>query len=396
MNGAGASLLTLMLVSLLVVLPLPASAVGGPCANEVNAAEPFSMVTWGDTQNYVNHVRYDLDNDPNDGITHYEHLLATTQWVLDDPQGHGFVLGLIPGDLVQTPFGCATSSCQGFVPPTDPNNRGNQEADRVDAAFQLLYGSLPLVYTSGNHDSDVDGDKTFAGYLNRYGDPFWQARALATPGWTFVGSDLGEPSAHPQEGAGLNHFHLVDIGAGRTIAVLALSLDPPQAAIDWANSMLDLYPDMPTVVLAHILITPANLRAGIVYPPGLGSNEWAAQLIDTHPQVFLAVSGHVTGGPPEHIGKSFLLKTNPSPDRSHLEMTHNMQGRAEGGSGLLGIIKVTPRLKLCEVTSYSPSLDVLDPLDPPPVRSFECDLSRFGPAWGGPCPISVFPYSSAD
>ena len=368
------------------------------CAQDSQGTDLFSIVTWGDPQNYVNQFRWTEDVDPVDGITRYQHLLYTTQWVLDDPQGFNFRLGIAPGDIVQTPFGCTTTSCVALVSPTDPDNPANQEADRLDAAFNVLYGVLPVIFSSGNHDADGPVGKTFGGYLNRWGEPFWETRAAQTPAWMFIASDLGEPSTHPQEGAGLNHFHLISIGKGRTIGVLSLSLDPPQVAVDWANSVLDDYSDTPTVVVSHSLIAPNGARTGGVpgYPPGLGGVQWAVQLVDTHPQIFLVVTGHSTGGEPDHPGKAYFLQTNSSPDRTHLELLHNMQGRAEGGSGFLGIITITPSLKLCEVLSYSPSLGVSDPIDPPALRSFACDLSRFGAAWGASCPIGIFPYEHTD
>ncbi len=64
---------------------------------------------------------------------------------------------------MQTPFACATASCLSPADPFDPTSRSHEEADRFDAAFELLRGHLPVVYSAGNHDLDDPPSKAFSG-----------------------------------------------------------------------------------------------------------------------------------------------------------------------------------------------------------------------------------------
>ena len=108
------------------------------------------------------------------------------------------------------------------------------------AHWTKLDGVVPYALAVGNHDLGRNGmtftrDTLFNDYfpLERYKD-------LPTFGGVFD----GEPEQLT------NSYHLFSAG-GRDFLVLALEFGPRHAVVDWANKILDKYPDRWAILITH-------------------------------------------------------------------------------------------------------------------------------------------------
>src|SRR5262249_40110472 len=102
------------------------------------------------------------------------------------------------------------------------------------------------------------------------------------------------------DASGMNEWHTFT-AEGRTFLVLALSWDPSDAVLAWANQVLADHPTLPAIVTTHDILAIAS-DAVTAVEGSAGLRLWA-RLIKDNNQIFLTINGH-------NHGAAHLRKTN--------------------------------------------------------------------------------------
>ena len=241
--------MTLRLVTLAVVLGWAGAA----------SAEDFTIVVVPDTQTYA----ADPALTPVLGRM-VDHILANK-----DAQNIDLVLHV--GDLVDAgsqDLATATTATQW--------QRFNSEWKRLD-------GQVAYAIVRGNHDNTAEfaqhyGEAHF-GQLDGGGQPLFP-HYLAT---------------HQGEGGDASAW-VANLG-GNDALVLGISCSPTNAEIAWAQGLLDTHPDLPAIVLSHIVtarfgLHPFSRTSHPACAGGPNLSIWNTLVAPNAPQVFMTASGH--------------------------------------------------------------------------------------------------------
>lgn len=213
-----------------------------------------------------------------------------------------------------------------------------QQWDTADRAMSTLEDAyLPYSVLAGNHDVG----NSYAEY-QQY---FPESRAAKQS--NYGGSD---PS-------GLHSYHIVNHGE-QQVLVLSLSWGADQAAIDWAQNVLDAHPTTPTILASHQLINVASDGTTPV-PTDFGETMWNS-LIRKNDQVFLTLNGH-------HHGATKWERTNDYGHPVH-QILIDHQMAYMGGNGILSMLDLDFTNNEISLTTLSPWVAVkpentLQPLD---------------------------------
>ena len=219
------------------------------------------------------------------------------------------------------------------------------------AALARLDGVVPYALAPGNHDySDFYPVRTTR--INTYFPP---SKFQSWP--TFGGvKDAGRIE---------NSYHLFSAG-GSDWLILALEFGPRNAAVAWANSILEQHPDRRAIVLTHAYLYDDNTRydwaakgAGQNWNPHSYGVEWDSdgtndgeelwqKLVRQHVNVVWTLNGHVSN---DGLGR--LVSTNDA-GRLVVQTCVNYQIRALGGEGYLRLMEFRPDGKTVQIKTYSP------------------------------------------
>ena len=284
----------------------------------------FTMVLLPDTQTYAE--------------KHPEIFEAQTEWIAEHADEFAFVLQ--QGDLTQ--------------------NNNDAEWQVVEKALAKLDGKIPYTFVPGNHDmGSVPGkfaDVRNTTLMNQY-LPLSRYQSLPTFGGAFEKDKVD------------NTYHVFKAG-GQEWLVLSLEFGPRNEVLDWANQVVEKYPDHKIIVNTHAYLYSDSTRHdgedwwrpqgyGIgkdtgPKAPNDGEQIWE-KLVKKHPNMMFVFSGHVL-----HDGEGTLISEGESGNRVY-QMLANYQegvkGSEKGGSGYLRLITVNPKAKTVEVKTYSPYLD---------------------------------------
>lgn len=325
--------------------------------------ESFTIIALPDTQ------YYSLSDE---AISFFE---AQTNWIVDNLETQRIAFVSHEGDLVEN----------GYL---------RDQWARVDQAMDTLDGLVPYSAPPGNHDYDEAVNVRSVGAA-KYLDYFGPERYV---GYSWYGG------AAPN---GLSHYQLFEAG-GYVFLHLGLEWAAPGPASDastplgWANSILQRYPDTPTIITTHAYLW--NL-------PGLEGHEpvtdaWDSstglvlfeQLVKPNAQVFMVLCGHYSEGTPPHEGEWHQVSTNDA-GLAVYELLANYQDYPNGGNGWLRLIEFLPGggadgLDRISVKTYSP---VLDAYRTEKYSEFFFDLEfdeRFGvEAWESAAYTMLDPYA---
>ena len=315
--------LFLILVSFATALPL--------FAEELTAAVtdpqplPFVEGSWTfvllpDTQNYS---------------TSYPNILnKQITWILDNKKSRNIAFVANEGDIT---------------------NRNN-EAEWTNArnGFSLMDGVVPYAIVPGNHDNGPNGSaSTRDSMLGTY-FPVEQIKKQPTFGGFF---ERTKPD---------NSYHLFSAG-GRDWLVIALEWAPRDRVVQWANAVLDKYPNRSAMIITHAYLYSDDTRYDHTaakqswnphhYPtaklPGSvndGEELWQ-KLVYNHKNVAFVFCGHVLND-----GTGLLTSKGANGNDVH-QILANYQMRKEGGEGYLRLVEFLPDGKSLQIKSYSPHLD---------------------------------------
>ena len=287
------------------MITVPATAQTAP------STEPASRFTVGvlpDTQFYS---RYGTAETGDLFQARYgsEPFLAQTRWLAahDESLNMPFVTHL--GDVVDQP------GIDGEWAVAD-------EAMAVLEEDGLSYSILP-----GNHDKAV----TEAGTQFSRHFPASRAAGNETFGERY-GAENNESEYHVFEAEGQEYL------------VLALAWRADDAALAWAQSVIDAHPDLPVILTSHEILD-IDGDGDVFLSTGYGQGLWDS-FISKNDQIFLTMGGH------HHGAGHTVMKNDAGNDVVHVLQDYQMA--YQGGNGLLGLLEFDLTNNTLGMTALSP------------------------------------------
>lgn len=317
-------------------------------------AQAFTLAVIPDAQNYTSY-RYQTTSSPPFFMDQAGIFYRQTEYVAANAASAGgdIAFAIFLGDFV--------------------NDYASQpsEWERAEVAVSKLDGVLPFGLIPGNHDYDrtwqdpkdkkgrIDGGETFGRYFGpksvHFADKPWY-------GGSFNG--------------GLDSWSTFEAG-GATFLFLGLELEPSDAAIAWAQGVLDGHRGTPTILATHEFLSSADeprepgraMRLKASYRAGLGNNSadqlWK-KLIAKNPAIFLVLCGHHYNGASQ--GEGMRVDTDEAGFPVY-QLLSDYQGRTElqkgrgvprfpghGGDGWMRLMDFDLGKREIRVRTYSTEL----------------------------------------
>lgn len=306
------------------LLGLPAAA---PTLARAGSS-PFSIVVLPDTQMYTAY------NSPRNRPGIFE---SQTRWIVEQRDNENIVFVSHVGDVVNN--GSAHSI----------------EWERADSAMGRLHGRVPYAVVPGNHDLNRVGSRSsgVSAFVKRYGRGRYSGMS-----W-YGGSSSNQ----------VNHFQRFQAGSW-TFLHLALDLEAPNSALEWAQQVINANRGLPTIVSTHSYQNDSSGRPSYSQFRGNAGETIWQKFIKPNPQIFVVVNGHFHKRDGERHQVSYNSRGLPV-----FEMQSNYQHYPDGGQGYLRIIRVDPSASSISVRSYSPWLNRFV-TDGDSRFSFKADLNR--------------------
>ncbi|VCU68523.1 hypothetical protein PIGHUM_00577 [Pigmentiphaga humi] len=324
-------------------------------------AETFTIAVIPDTQNYSD-------------ITLAQPRGAQTfamqmQYLVDQREEKRLVFATFVGDIVQHGDGRFRTKADGQFVHWD----SRAEWDHANRAVAILSRSpIPFGMSPGNHDYDNYS------WWNGPGGP-GPARPLSGGrAWDFY---FGPQSRHfagkPWYGGsfnqGLNSYQRFT-GGERRFLHLSLEMQPPPAALAWAQAVIDDHPGLPVIVTTHEWLSPGKTERSNGYPSYFaGSNHlppdqvWE-RFVRRNPAIFLILSGHNWTPTVNGVSQGQNLRVDRN-DAGYpvYQVLQDYQGNtigpdgkagsANGGAGWLRFIEFDTDRRKLRFYTYSPLLE---------------------------------------
>lgn len=277
-------------------------------AQDADLGSRFTLGVLPDTQFYS---RYSTPDTGNLYQQRYgsEPFATQTQWLVDNQEELNIPFTTHLGDVVD----------QSSV---------IQEWEVADRSMQVLEeGGMNYSILPGNHDITREGAPT------RFSEYFSADRAA---GNNTFGERYGEANNESE-------FHLFE-AEGQQYLVLALAWRADNAALAWAQSVIDAHPELPVILTSHE-ISNIDANGDIFLSTSYGQNLWDT-FISKNDQIFLTISGH-------HHGAGYRIDNN---DAGHevVNVLQDNQMAYQGGNGILGLIQFDLSGNSLDMTALSP------------------------------------------
>ena len=308
----------------------------------------FTMAVIPDIQNYT---CYKCQKEYNSKlpISFREILDRQMDFVVDNSKakGGGIEFAVFLGDFVSK------------------RNEHPEEWFYADNAISKLDSIMPFSVVIGNHDYDQ--------WVREKRGEIWQVK-----GTKFYNKYFGPNSKHfagkkwygGASENGLNSYMFFE-AAGHKFLILGLEFEPSDQAIEWAQSVIDSYPDLPCIVPVYGFLSAIKIKDS-------GNNHfvWIKQhyenegntggsvynkLIRPNKSIFLVLCGHTFEGP---VGEGMRVDINDAGYKVY-SILSNYQGRAdickvydidpaeECGDGFLRLMTFDFNRKICHIQTYS-------------------------------------------
>ena len=378
----------------------------------ISSSDPdFSIVIFPDTQYYHGQNAYVFRDQAN--------------WVVNNRKALNIKMVIGMGDMVDgggypiDQYGNINGNCS--VPP--PANWKTQWQQAQWSIKILLKQGIYYQPTIGNHDYDCQADRP-------------QPRS-ATNYFHYFPPSLIKPTGYISDWSGRRtptFYKIMKIGSTRYM-ILSLELFPRLSVLTKAKSLVASFPG-PVIVVTHAYLSNdgsapgfgSTHAAGSAYPlcSGFPGNIYGCRtdslasyqpsggtdgidlwykLIGAHPNVFMALSGHVRNpkpgnypNVPDYNGVGYVncntqswtvLCSNPY---RPIQILSDFQGQGNGGYfgyGYLRVLTVSPAKKKVTVFTYSPSIAKSPGNFPSGIPAFKKDVHdqftlSFPPTFGGP------------
>ncbi|SHJ44067.1 Calcineurin-like phosphoesterase [Rubritalea squalenifaciens DSM 18772] len=311
----------------------------------------WSMVVLPDTQNYAKFAK------------NQQHFDLMTEWIRDHIGAWNIKAVLHEGDFVE----------QNDIKEGGGRGWGEQNSASqwrsAQRSMSTLYGHVPTILTTGNHDYGIRNAETRETQFNNHFG--LTDNPLVCDG---KGGGIWREGFPNSFGAVTleNALYTFDAPDGRKMLVLSLEWGARDEVVEWAKSVLakQEYQDHFGILLTHAYLNGDNLRDGTkghqsgnphTYPTGKngqttndGTELWE-KLVKVSPQLKLVLNGHIMG---RHVG--YRKDAADGGHKVH-QMVFNAQGlgggsdeRGNGGDGWLRILTFEPNGKELSVRTFSP------------------------------------------
>ena len=328
---------------------LPAPTLGDPATG---CQEGWTIAVIPDTQNYAKFGK------------NQQHFERMTDWLVEHLEAWNIKLVMHEGDFVEQ-NNIAEGGGQGWG---DQNS--TQQWKSAQQALHKLYGKVPTVFATGNHDYGIRNAETRESQFPTYFPV--TANPLVSDGKDggilieCAPNALGEKTLE-------NAAYEMDALDGRKLLIIALEWGPRKAVVEWALQLCqqEKYRKHFGILLTHDFIIPGDKRDGQdgnrkrsgnphTYRTGKagdthdGEDLWQ-QLVARTPQIKLVLNGHEMGA---HVGRR--SDKNLAETLVH-QMLFNAQGfgggsdeKGNGGDGWLRLLTFSADGKSLAVRTFSP------------------------------------------
>jgi hypothetical protein len=275
------------------------------------SAEDFTIVVFGDTQTYT-------DTSALEPV--FENMI---DYVIAHAVSDNIALAVQVGDAIEQGTGDVVTADT------------TEEWARFNAQWKRLDGVLPYANVRGNHDNTQE-------FSLHYGS----AASSAFPHYL---------ETHPGEDDDANAW-VVDLG-GEDALVLGISCNPSAAELSWAQGVLDSAPDLPAIVVSHIITTVGGFHtvsASFRSEPTCNGNPlvsiWDELVSPNADQVFMTASGHF-------IHPSRGSKTMRETEGSIVLDTFQNWQNGASAAGCMSLVRFRPAAREVEVQAFCTELN---------------------------------------
>ncbi|MAI90953.1 MAG: serine/threonine protein phosphatase [Ponticaulis sp.] len=285
-------------------------------------SERFSIAVIPDTQNYVDYTHQTEEGFPFNARTLF---LDQMDYIAANAQSNGgdiaFAIslgdvwqhasqGIDEAHLAMGQSAIANPLLDAHLAPS-PEGVAREMATAHEG-YSRLDGVMPFAVVPGNHDYDGNwSDSRFPpaeDYMNP-GDNAFPFGQLHYGGLQNFASVFGEDSDFFRDqdwylGAyndGANSATVFEAGGYRFLHI-GLEMAPEDDVLVWAQSMVDAYPGLPTIVSIHDHLNTSGERQAIsavdfdaVHPEHNNAEEVWRKFLRPNAQIFLVLSGHQHG-----------------------------------------------------------------------------------------------------
>ncbi len=227
----------------------------------------------------------------------------------------------------------------------------------VKDMFHSLDGELAYTYALGNHDMGSKACKRADTRNTNLANKYLDLSNLSSSGLV---------ASYPTNKVD-NLAHVVKLKEDDYL-IISLEFGPRAQTIEWAEGIMDSYPDHKVIINTHAYTYSDNTRIGdgdswnphrygvnndgdIIYD---GEELWYV-FVKKHKNIFMVVSGHILNG-----GTGTLVSTGDNGNKV-CQMLANYQlgvkGMGNGNNGYIRLINYFPVSNRIEVKTYSPILD---------------------------------------
>ncbi len=292
-------------VSIYISEPLP-----------VLSADDFTIVVIPDTQDYV--------RDGN--LSRVAFYNQQMQWIVDNADALNIKFVQHVGDLVYHPL-------------------HEYEWNYSSIAQEILDdSSVPNGIIPGNHEHNnygIGGATDISPFFDKY---FPVSRYSGNP---WFGGNKTETMEF--------NYNLLTIN-GQDYIFMNLGWCPHQDEVDWASEILTNYSERKAIFTTHAYLdeTTSSTQSGVKNCDryGTGNTTYIWDMLKTHSNVQIVISGHEHDGTPPNDGEANLTSLNDAGVEVHQMMT-SYQDYPNGGDGWLRLLIFRPLEDVIEVRTFS-------------------------------------------
>lgn len=220
------------------------------------------------------------------------------------------------------------------------------------AMARLDLADVPYGTCVGNHDINYPGDyydPLGINYLSNFRPELY----------------TGRPWYRGASPSGLSNYQIVTAD-GREMLFLHLLVETPAAELAWAQCVLNMHRDKPTLVSTHRYLFDWRILGQGRYqdwnyvfePPyrhdGIRAEDFFNNFIRPNRQIYMVICGH-------NDGQYRQISTNQAGLPVHEILVDYQDSWPNGGDGFLRIMTFRPGVDLIDVVSYSPTRNSFDP-----------------------------------